>query len=191
MPKRNAVRLGDFSFSLASEGKPGILFGVITGTLSIPYVVYYWIWSFSTKQKFYQLEQNILEAGLDAISKEQREPLSKQLKRSNYFQSSYLKTHAETYPMRWRPWGFKPDNRHPIPKLNCEASILATVSFKVNGQRYNSDLLCAWGTFALILTDGDIYDARKSLDFELLNVDAEPVEIDSNGRFVRSLLQQV
>ena len=71
--------------------------------------------------------------------------------------------------------------------MNCEASILATIRFKVQGSEFVADLLCARGVLTFILFDGDIYDVRHERDIEVVDIDTESVEINRNGDFVRSL----
>ena len=180
MAQRDTIQRGSFRF----PKQEWQIAHLVAGTFAVPLV----FWAFFSGKLFSKLERAVLEAALVAIDTERENQIRrKQLPGINLVQGTYLKNRAETIFMRWRPWGFVGGYRNPIKDMICEAAILATVRFKVGTKVVNADIVCSWGTLMGMDFDADIYEYLKSSDLEIIEVDSEAVEVDHQGRFVRSL----
>jgi len=186
MAPRRTVGKGDFSFPERKSSIGDRIFAVLSLPFSSPYLIL----DFVKKKWFMNLEYTILYTVLNSLDDETAGFIRrKQLGAATIPQSTYLENSAETVLMRWSPLGlaYGIEKIPPIANLNCEASILATIRFKVRGSEFVADLLCARGVLTFIEFNGDIYDVRHERDIEVIDIDTEPVEIDRNGDFVRSL----
>ena len=186
LAQRRTVGKGDFSFPEIKSSIGDRIFALLSLPFSLPFIVL-----FSLKNKgFKNLEYTILNTVLESLDDETAGFIRrKQLGVAATAQGTYLENSAETILRQWSPLGmaYAKKRTPPIANLNCEASILATIRFRVQGSEFVADLLCARGVLTFIEFNGDIYDVRHERDIEVIDIDTEPVEINRNGDFVRSL----
>lgn len=179
MAKRNATAKTDYG-SMEDEGDLGWLPELILAVIFTPWVLTrLLLWP-----KFNSIENAVLKAVRPLLGAKEGVIYDAQIRKVNFVQQTTVGRRTEVTFFRWR---FVRMQTRRLPRFEHQEHycvLFATVKLQIDDQTIVADLLSYEGVLSFIFfsPDADVYYDRD--DITILDVDAEPVAIDAEGKFL-------